>query len=746
MKKYIFIVLFCVLASYVIGVGASDIRLKIDGHEITGLPAAPVIRDDSVLVPARAVFERMGGTVGWDEGRRQVTVNHGNDVLIMTIDNEIAEFNGVAMRMPTAPIILHDSTMIPLRFPGEVFGFGVYWDIANRAAVLYSPEDIPLPPPLVDLPSAEFPPIQEFPYGDPQQEAQPALPPPPPLLGNQQQPQESPTLVLPPDNSLISDEHVFAPPTIVPNGTGLARNISTSPITAANYPQTNITQILSPTEAGSAAYVIVASSAISNVSYFVLSDNRLVLDIYNAANMVDGNVAVHHSVPVSAARVAQFSNVPMVTRIVFDITMAADFSLSLSASRDRLTVAFVANTITSVNMFTDGSSDTLVIQGNILPYIRVSTEGFPRYFTVNIDNATLAANFAGSINGVFAASFVSGHKHNGAAYVRIYIGDEWPTFGITNEQNAVSLTFHRNVSGIRYDSGRRELHISRSTGFSMDISQVHHVNEYLHLRYMITLPSVAGMLGRGEISVMDGYINSITIGQDASGNARFEFDTNRILAFTVHETADSYIIRANLPRDVHPFIVVIDPGHGGWNEGTAHNGLVERHLVLTISEKVMQLIAANPSIQGYRTRWDDSGVYNHMRAEFANELRADLLVSIHANAAGTNDAPNPQPNGIETWYNLGERETTARNRFNSRQFAEIVQRHMVARTGVNNRGTRYGADMVVLRESNVPSVLVEIGFLTNPAEAARLASSQYQWLLAHAIYDAIVEAASMFPR
>jgi len=161
---------------------------------------------------------------------------------------------------------------------------------------------------------------------------------------------------------------------------------------------------------------------------------------------------------------------------------------------------------------------------------------------------------------------------------------------------------------------------------------------------------------------------------------------------------------------------------------------------------VMELLDANPNIRAYMTRRGYYGVYNYRRAEFANEVGADLFVSLHLNAAGTVAEPNPAPHGIETWYNVGVREQSSNNSFTSRQFAEMAQRHLIRATGAVCRGERYSAGMIVLRETNMPAVLLELGFLTNPAEAARLGTESYQRILARAIYDAIVEAANMWHR
>ncbi|MCL1788647.1 MAG: N-acetylmuramoyl-L-alanine amidase, partial [Defluviitaleaceae bacterium] len=526
----------------------------------------------------------------------------------------------------------------------------------------------------------------------------------------------------------------------------LTRNVSTVPIATAVHPQTNITQVIPPSHASPGAYFIVASSPISQVSYMILEDNRVVVDIHNAITQVSGNLAVHGSVPVGAARIAQFSSAPAITRVVLEVTHAADFTLALSADRKTLSISFMTNNIRSVSFATNGVSDTLSIQGDILPNISISTEAFPNYLVINIDNANMLASGHSNIGGAFATHFETGESPDGSAFIRVYVGENWPTFSVSTHGNTTTLTLNRGVTGLWYDSLRRELHIAKSTGFTMNINQVQHINEYLQLRYSLVLPGTASVLGLGEVGVMDGLINNITLQQDAAGHTRIVFDTARILGFTVHETADSYIIRAHMPRDLHPFIVVIDPGHGGTAPGTSHHGVVEAQVALQISHMVRQLFADNPNVQIYMTRHEDVNVRNQWRAEFANDLEADLFISVHANAAGTNANPNPVPHGIETWYNFGELERNSNNHFVSRDFAAIVQRHKLARTGANDRGLRYGPGLIVLRESNMPAVLLEVGFITNPAEAARLATAAHQSILAQAIHDAIIEATNTFPR
>jgi len=745
MNKIIFCISFIILATFftAIHTQASSVRLIIDDRTIGGLPTPPMIYNNNVLVPARAVFEQMGGQVGWHAGHRQVTVYHGDHVLVMTIGSFQANLNGQIVTMRTAPMIYNDSTMIPLRFTSEAFGFLVDWDESIPAAIVNSPTnnnnaDADSLPPIDQIPIITLPPvIDDDDYDE---------------LDNNEaddvsdennifdttwhdgrghlvdNPSESPTDEIPLPGATVTDP-----------GTGnanLARDISTTHIATIPFPETSIISLLTPQQTQTAAYVIAASSAISEVVYFLLPDNRLVIDIHNASSKIATRFAATPGIPVNEVRTSQFSYEPRVTRVVFDIEGPAEFSVSLSADRTILTVAFSENRITAVYGTSEANSDTLFIRADMLPNVTISTEGFPHFLTINIDNARMQAAGGAFEHGVFARHFITGERADGSVYVQLFVGDVWPSFSLVHGSNTVAVMLHQGIQDVRYDTVNRELIISRANGFTMNIQEIVHIEEYLRYRYTLILPPQASVLGQGTISIFDGFINSVDVTRSLDGNVHMVFNTATILGFTVYETPTDYIIRAHTPRDLNQFIIVIDPGHGGSDPGAIHHGVVEKDLVLAVSHKVVSLLDANPLIRAYMTRHDDSSVSLPARAEFANALGADLFVAIHANAATRNTI-----HGIETWYTIGEREAERQLPFGSRHLASIMQEHMIRATGAHNRGLmNTQPNFVVLRDTYMPSVLLELGFLTNPHEAALLATSAYQWLLAQSIYAGIVEA------
>jgi N-acetylmuramoyl-L-alanine amidase len=210
--------------------------------------------------------------------------------------------------------------------------------------------------------------------------------------------------------------------------------------------------------------------------------------------------------------------------------------------------------------------------------------------------------------------------------------------------------------------------------------------------------------------------------------------------------------------------IVIDPGHGGHDTGTiGPTGLKEKDVVLDVALKLKKLIEEKAGAEVIMTRTDDTFVPLEERTAIANEKAADLFISIHANASRSRSA-----RGIETYYlnltsNPDALEVAARENATSQEsvhelqnlikkiamteqveesqdFATQVQREIYSRLKVGrnlrNRGVKK-APFVVLIGANMPSILTEISFLTNPYDERLLKKSDYREKIADALYRGI---------
>jgi N-acetylmuramoyl-L-alanine amidase len=211
------------------------------------------------------------------------------------------------------------------------------------------------------------------------------------------------------------------------------------------------------------------------------------------------------------------------------------------------------------------------------------------------------------------------------------------------------------------------------------------------------------------------------------------------------------------------FRLVLDPGHGGWDLGTVgRKGLLEKDLVLDIASRAGKLVESRLGAEVVFTRRGDNYIALEKRAEVANQARADLFVSVHANYSDF-----PSARGVETYYtntfsSLNGHDKNevepASLRFaaldirdkvqQSHRFAASIQQSLyktlaATNPGLPNRGVK-SASYVVLTGTAMPAVLAEVSFVSSPTDENNLQSSEYRQRIAEALYQGIARFAATF--
>ncbi len=202
------------------------------------------------------------------------------------------------------------------------------------------------------------------------------------------------------------------------------------------------------------------------------------------------------------------------------------------------------------------------------------------------------------------------------------------------------------------------------------------------------------------------------------------------------------IIRKNSIPAKKVYHVLIDPGHGGKDQGTSGKSNKEKTIVLNLASKCATILRK----YGYKvsfTRTSDKTLSLAQRTALAKRLKPDIFVSLHCNSASSSVT------GIETFAlalaggsssNGSKRKTgTYANKFNKEniKLAYEIQKNLVSTTKAKDRGVKH-AQFYVLNHATCPAVLVEAGFLSNKYEEKKLASSYYQNQLATGIVRGIV--------
>lgn len=188
------------------------------------------------------------------------------------------------------------------------------------------------------------------------------------------------------------------------------------------------------------------------------------------------------------------------------------------------------------------------------------------------------------------------------------------------------------------------------------------------------------------------------------------------------------------PHDVYDKVVVIDAGHGGDAAGAVKKGYCEKDVDLAIVQKLKEILDADTENIGvYYTRLDDSNPSLDARVQMANKADADLFISVHNNSTASGRMSSL--NGTQVLYSESDD-----SELSSERLAHICLDNVVAQCGSRSIGLLPGDEIYIIRTSDVPVALIEVGFMTNSSELQKLNSDEYQIQAAQGIYQAMKQA------
>ncbi len=171
-------------------------------------------------------------------------------------------------------------------------------------------------------------------------------------------------------------------------------------------------------------------------------------------------------------------------------------------------------------------------------------------------------------------------------------------------------------------------------------------------------------------------------------------------------------------------VIILDPGHGGMDEGCSREGIEEKEINLKLAFSLKNKLEE----KGFcvlLTRENDEGISLTERADFARKMNGDLLISIHQNACEYDDVE-----GIEIWYDESVNSESER-------LARLLQKYLISGTEAKDRGISNTDTLYVIRECGMPACLVETGFLSNPEERELLLNEDYCEKIVQGLADAV---------
>ena len=479
--------------------------------------------------------------------------------------------------------------------------------------------------------------------------------------------------------------------------------------------------------------VVIKSDQIINYKTLFLPDsNKLVIDIENSKlnasgtgdiNVVDNNI--------SKVTYSQYGVNPYSTRIVVELRDKVSYEFFTSPDGKVTTLTFEDYEFNKISSEYINGREALVIDNLKNVEYKVLKLKSPERIVIDLLDTNLTEKIynydfkVGFIKGVRVSQFIADSNYSSNdRIVRIVLdisdGVNNPNIEIERDKDRLIIYPERSFwENITYDSSATDKMITIK---NLESSR-YDVEYYPDLKKMdITIPSENSSLIQSAVSIKDNFVEDIKITKD-NDDTTVSITFKRGIVYDVLSGNRSEEIKVAVRRD--PSIVyndktiVLDPGHGGKDPGAiSPNGVKEKDVNLAIGLKSKALLES----LGYdviMTRTDDTYVNLYDRANVANNNKADIFVSIHHNSTLNNTV-----NGLEILYCPRDQGTA--KEVDQYPLAEAISKGILASTGGKDRGIIQRPGLVVIRETNMASVLVEVGYLSNASDEASIVSEAYQ--------------------
>ncbi len=729
------------------------IRLFVGNSEVKNLKMPPILLNGQLYVPAQEAFEGLGVILDWKADPKELYLAYQNNLLMMEANSTIGVLNGELIDSGYPMKIVNGKQMVPCNFVAQSLGLVAEYNAEAKQIRLssLSINTNPTPPPELSHQT----PVPTSPW-------RPAVQPTSPGLSTNPLPTPWPTVSPTPlpanptaNNTNTTPSESNNTPTLPQSAldqkpssvTGITNQLpapegggyfitdnSTQVIQDEKRLETTITDIYGPSNIYEQVYMINSNSPMTGISYFVHQNSRLVIDIKNAQFGLSKTEYLMNSPVVAKIRASQFEVEPVkVTRVVFDIQNSTSFTVSLSEDRQTLHVNFGKvneNLISSIDFKSVGETDFVYIHCSNDFAGNISALTNPDRVVLDLKLSTLKndinKNVVGKYMTAYHAAMLDEHT------VRVVLDlNKLADFELIKGPGLATIKLTApTYKSMWYDTAKKTIRLQKVDGLSA--ANILHTDNYLSRSYILTLPGdFSSLLGFGSLQMNDTYLTDMKVRNNAAGKTELVINQKQILAYIISEDENYIYIRAVLPKEKYSKIVIIDPGHGGASApGTSGNGLVEKNINLDVGLRLMKILEADASIKAYATRLSDSYPGFGDRVEMAN--MGDIFISLHCNSGDKNTSVS----GIETFYYPHDNDAALG--FTTAAFAGVLQKQLIKDLGVIDRKAKKG-DLYVVRYPVVPAILIEMGFITNAAEAKKLADPNYQQQVAQSVYQGILQ-------
>ena len=686
---------------------------SIEDIELNTAKLPGVYVGKTLMGPARSLFlsDSMEGSFTLSKSKKSATISFGDNNLILTLGSKNAELNGAQVKLEKAPDFIKlnfsnkNEVYIPMESICELFDIDI--ETSGNVSTLSLPDD---DEDVEDVGDDENSKPTPEPTPEPSNEAEQPLQP---FVANKLpfswKSKVNPATAFNAVQSL-NGKNTSA-------GSSIADIVNLSGNQADNFD----------------TYTITSTEGFSGIKGN-MANNQLTVSLDNVSS--NGSQSYTSNIRTVNYINTTYNAASNSTNISFGLADGVvGYEMSLSKDGKSLNVKIYKNTITEIKgsynkgvytfTFTglaplsindNGSSDSN--QNLAIPNI-IDTIGSGSY----VDNTGSALSlFSYFSNGIAGAS-LSVNKTSRLTY---YTSQSGNTLNITFSQASTPA----NVVGAT---------IALPSG--LDTSEIEDEDNYFSGNFTITLPGdLRSHFNSKPIKYDANKVSNVDISLNDSGDTVLTFYTTKLYAYRLTVSKSQIKVAIDRAKNLYSKVVVIDPGHGGHDDGTTSQNKIykEKNVVLSIGYTYFRNYLNDEDLKVYWTRKGDTYPTLYERAAFPKKVDADIFISVHMNSF-----PKATPKGTEVFYST-RNNILQPNGLSSYTMASMFLKNITSTFSTFNRGVKTAA-YVVTNMNTVPAVLLEYGFLSNEDDLAKFSKLENQDKAAEVLYDTIEEIFDNYP-
>ena len=685
---------------------------SIEDIELNTAKLPGVYVGKTLMGPARSLFlsDSMEGSFTLSKSKKSATISFGDNNLILTLGSKNAELNGAQVKLEKAPDFIKlnfsnkNEVYIPMESICELFDIDI--ETSGNVSTLSLPDDEDVEDVGDDENSKPTPEPTPEPSNEAEQPLQPFVANKLPFSWKSK---VSPATAFNAVQSL-NGKNTSA-------GSSIADIVNLSGNQADNFD----------------TYTITSTEGFSGIKGN-MANNQLTVSLDNVSS--NGSQSYTSNIRTVNYINTTYNAASNSTNISFGLADGVvGYEMLLSKDGKSLNVKIYKNTITEIKgsynkgvytfTFTglaplsvndNGSSDSN--QNLAIPNI-IDTIGSGSY----VDNTGSALSlFSYFSNGIAGAS-LSVNKTSRLTY---YTSQSGNTLTITFSQASTPA----NVVGAT---------IALPSG--LDTSEIEDEDNYFSGNFTITLPGdLRSHFNSKPIKYDANKVSNVNISLNDSGDTVLTFYTTKLYAYRLTVSKSQIKVAIDRAKNLYSKVVVIDPGHGGHDDGTTSQNKIykEKNVVLSIGYTYFRNYLNDEDLKVYWTRKGDTYPTLYERAAFPKKVDADIFISVHMNSF-----PKATPKGTEVFYST-RNNILQPNGLSSYTMASMFLKNITSTFSTFNRGVKTAA-YVVTNMNTVPAVLLEYGFLSNEDDLAKFSKLENQDKAAEVLYDTIEEIFDNYP-